>query len=124
MNRRNFLKTGSLAGLSFTTLSIPALKSNKIKENNKGEVITDSFDLEGITIAELQKKFESGQLTSHSLTQIYLDRIQKIDKNGPGLNSVIEINPDALSIADMLDQERKNKKVRGPLHGMFCEYCI
>src|SRR5690242_4250469 len=109
MDRRNFLKTGSLAGLSLTTLSLPALQVIKEEESNARETLADSFDLEGITIDDLRKKFESGLLTSRSLTQMYLDRIQKIDKNGPHLNSVIEINPDALSTADTLDQERKNK---------------
>ena|SRR5258706_7665103 len=77
-----------------------------------------SFPLEGITIDELQKKLQSGEYTSHQITQMYLDRIQQIDKNGPGLHAVIEINPDALIIADALDHERAKHKVRGPLHGI------
>ena len=60
----------------------------------------------------------SGELTSHALVQAYLDRIAVIDKSGPTLNSVIEINPDALKIADALDAERKVGKIRGPLHGI------
>jgi len=118
MNRRNFLKTGSLAGLSLTTLSATSLNTHEIPKDDPGAIPNDAFDLEGTTIEELRKKFETGLLSSRTVTQMYLDRIQKIDKNGPGLNSVIEINPDALSMADTLDQERKNKKVRGPLHGI------
>ena len=78
----------------------------------------DAFELEGLTIDQLQEKMQSGQYTSHVITQMYLDRIQKIDKNGPSLNSVIELNPDALAIADSLDKERANQKIRGPLHGI------
>jgi amidase len=60
----------------------------------------------------------AGSLTAHALTQAYLDRIAAIDKRGPALNSVIELNPDALSIATALDAERKAKGARGPLHGI------
>ena len=61
---------------------------------------------------------EQGALTAREITQMYLDRIEAVDKNGPRLQSVIEINPDALSIAEQLDEERKAGKVRGPLHGI------
>ena len=70
------------------------------------------------TIADLKQKFESGELTSHQVTELYLSRIEAIDKNGPHVNSVIELNPDALEIASSLDVERKKKKVRGTLHGI------
>ncbi len=61
---------------------------------------------------------KSGQLTAHQLTEAYLVRIQEIDKHGPALNSVIEVNPDALAIADALDKERKAKGPWGPMHGI------
>ncbi len=61
---------------------------------------------------------QSGELTSKAITQLYLDRIQAVDKSGPKTNSVIEVNPDALQIAEAMDQERKAGKVRGPLHGI------
>jgi len=76
------------------------------------------FALEGLSVDDLQKKMESGEWTSRAITQMYLDRIEQIDRNGPALNSIIEINPDALAIADALDKERKDKKLRGPLHGI------
>src|SRR5207302_2462679 len=60
----------------------------------------------------------SGRFTAHSLVRKYLDRIDEIDKRGPAINSIIEINPDALSIAELLDRERKEKGPRGPLHGI------
>ena len=70
------------------------------------------------TIAELQEKMEVGELTTHQIAELYLQRIEAVDKNGPHLNSMIELNPDALEIADTLDAERKAGKVRGPLHGI------
>jgi amidase len=78
----------------------------------------DAFPLNEITIDALQEKMKSGEWTSEKITQLYLDQIEKIDKNGPKLNSVIEINPDAISIAKAMDTERKQGKVRGPMHGI------
>jgi amidase len=77
-----------------------------------------SFDLEEATIADLGRRMDSGQDTARSLVQKYLARIDAIDRHGPALHSVIEINPDALDIADRLDAERKSKGPRGPLHGI------
>lgn len=76
------------------------------------------FELEEITIAELQGGMEAGKFTARSLTELYLKRIEKVDKNGPAVNSVIELNPDAVDIAEQLDRERKAGKIRGPLHGI------
>jgi len=70
------------------------------------------------TIAELQRKMTSGELTARQLAEMYLGRIALIDEGGPGLNSILELNPDALVIAESLDAERKAGKVRGPLHGI------
>jgi amidase len=70
------------------------------------------------TISELQEKMESGELTARRLAELYLERIEAVDKSGPYLNSVIEVNPDALEIADTLDTERQAGKVRGDLHGV------
>src|SRR5262249_25998235 len=71
-----------------------------------------------LSIAEIAAQMKHGDLTSHALVQQYLDRIAKIDKSGPAINAIIELNPDALAIADSLDAERKHGKVRGPLHGV------
>jgi len=70
------------------------------------------------TIHELNQKMESGELTARQLVELYLGRIEAVDKNGPHINSVIELNPDALEIASALDKERKAGKVRGVLHGI------
>src|SRR5438067_8331844 len=74
--------------------------------------------LEEITVGDLQDRMRSGQLTARSIAEQYLARIESIDRNGPTLRSVIETNPDALSIADALDRERKDKGPRGPMHGI------
>ena len=69
-------------------------------------------------MAELQDGMKSGKYTARSIAEKYLARIEEIDKHGPALNTVIEVNPDALAIADSLDAERKAKGPRGPLHGI------
>jgi amidase len=115
MNRRKFLRNSSLTGLALAPLagfSTVAEKGDQPEAGNKG------FALEEITIDELQKGMRSGKYTSKSITQLYLQRIANIDKSGPAINSVIEVNPDALKIAEQMDSERKRGKVRGPLHGI------
>ncbi len=74
--------------------------------------------MEEMTIAELQQRMESGELTARGITEMYLARIAQIDKQGPAINAVIELNPDALVIADQLDAERQASGARGPLHGI------
>ena len=76
------------------------------------------FTYSELSISELQERMQTGELDSRTLTQAYLDRIAAIDKAGPKLNSVIEINPDAMKEAALRDIERKTNSVRGPLHGM------
>jgi amidase len=76
------------------------------------------FDLEEATIADLQSRMQSGRETARSLVEKYLARIDAVDRNGPALQSVIETNPDALTIADRLDAERRSSGPRGPLHGI------
>lgn len=123
INRRNFLKKGSAAGAIMAVAGIASCKS-PVKEvnQNAGDVKTDQFidefELNETTIDELQQKMQSGTLTSKAITGLYLNRIDAIDKNGPALNSVIEINPDAISMAEAMDKERKEGKIRGPLHGI------
>ncbi|MBV8856624.1 MAG: amidase [Acidobacteria bacterium] len=75
------------------------------------------FDWEELTVRDAQAAMASGRLSARRLTEMYLERIERIDRRGPALNSVIETNPDALAVADSLDRERKAGRVRGPLHG-------
>ena len=77
-----------------------------------------SFQLEEVTIAELQASKVSGELTARRLVELYLERIEEIDKAGLKINSILQINPNALAIAEAIDQERKTKGPRGPLHGI------
>src|SRR2546428_5005356 len=76
------------------------------------------FDLDEATIADLQQRMASGRDTARSIAEKYLARIDAVDRSGPALHSVIEINPDALAIADRLDTERRSGQTRGPLHGI------
>ena len=79
---------------------------------------TMKIDVVELGVADAQRKLIAGEFTSRQLTQAYLDRIAAIDRAGPTLNSVIELNPAALDDADRLDAERAAGKTRGPLHGI------
>ncbi|MCE7061000.1 amidase [Dyadobacter sp. CY343] len=114
MKRRTFIHLTSIAGLSGISLSFTECTP---REQQAGEDNTRS-NLEEMTVPEMQRLMGQGKLTSRKLTQFYLDQIRTIDENGPALKSVIELNPDALAIADAMDRDRKNGKVRGNMHGI------
>ena len=115
--RRKFLRTTLLGGASATML--PALAgARELAPDPVPAPGVPSFELDEVSISDLQAKMADGNYTSHSLTEKYLARIDEIDKHGPTINSVIEINPDALAIAEALDKERKEKGIRGPMHGI------
>ena len=120
MKRRSFLTTATLASAGLTTLLITGCTSSTKKNEPSGsnENLDTGFELEEETIASLREKLDSGKYSSEQLVQFYLDRIETIDKNGAQLNSVIEVNPDAIAIAISLDKELKDGKSRGPLHGI------
>ncbi|GAB3903134.1 amidase [Mucilaginibacter boryungensis] len=120
MHRRSFLKNSSLAGLAITAVASGScnLISSDKKESGDDVVFDDKFELNEVTIDTLQEKMNAGTYTSRSITELYLKRIEAIDKKGPKLNSIIELNPDALAMADAMDKERKNGKVRGAMHGI------
>ena len=115
-NRRSFLKTGLTGGVAVAAL--PAISLANELDSGPTEPNVTSFTLNETTIADLQKGMSSGKLTARSITQEYLARIGAIDKKGPAINAIIELNPDALKIADELDKERKAHGPRGPLHGI------
>jgi amidase len=77
-----------------------------------------AFELEEITIEALQKGMVEGRYTARSIAQLYLARIAELDRQGPAVRSVIELNPDGLAIADAMDAERRGRGPRGPLHGI------
>jgi amidase len=115
--RRRFLKV-SLAGVAGTVV-LPALAgAREVAAGPLASTQTKSFDLDELTVADLQAGMTSGKFTARSLTEKYLARIEEIDRRGPAINSVIEVNPEALAIAQALDNERKQKGGRGPLHGI------
>ncbi|MBK8985480.1 MAG: amidase [Chloroflexi bacterium] len=80
--------------------------------------MSDDFPLLEATISDLQDGLSNGRFTAHTLVRHYLARIQQLDQQGPSLNAIIELNPDALTIAADLDAERAEKGARGPLHGI------
>jgi amidase len=117
LNRRTFLATSAASGMLAATM--PTSASARGNESAPQEPFhAPSSELGDITIAELQQGLKSGEFTSRSLVERYLSRINALDQNGPRLRSVIETNPDALDVADQLDQERRSKVPRGPLHGI------
>ena len=113
MSRRGFIKTGLSGGVLLATgisgrdaaapLPHPEAQDPELSEK---------------TIGEIAGWMASGKYTARSITESYLARIDEVDRKGPSIRSVIEINPDALVIADGLDRERKEKGPRGPLHGI------
>jgi amidase len=90
----------------------------KTPVNNKVEKKTYNSWIEELTIGQLQQGYKEGKYTIKDVVKVYLDRIIEIDKNGPRLNSIIEINPDALNIAEELDKEAAAGKPKGPLYGI------
>ncbi len=118
MKRRDFLRNSTLAGATTFVAAACNPSTTKTTSDNETKEAADTFALNELTIDDLQEKMHSGAYTAVQLTQLYLERINSIDKNGPKLNAVIELNPDALAIAQQLDDERKAGKLRGPLHGI------
>ena len=116
-DRRRFLKAGVTGGAFIAALPFIRGRDEPAIAQTPSQAVS-SFDLEEITIVELSEGMQSGKLTARSIAEKYLARIKEIDQNGPSINSIIELNPDALAIADELDQERKTKGPRGPMHGI------
>jgi amidase len=105
MERRTFLAAGVTGGIA-AAATAPV------------EAESVPFSLAEVSLADLQERLRTGKESARSLAEKYLARIEAIDHGGPALRSVIEVNPDALAIADALDRERKEKGARGPLHGL------
>ena len=119
MNRRSFVRrsVAGAAGAAVTSVSV----RTRAELRDAKSPSPAPFALDEVTIADLQRGMSSGKYTAELIALNYLDRIDRIDdtdKNGPGLNSVIEVNPEALAIAVGMDKERKAGRVRGPLHGI------
>jgi amidase len=121
MKRRSFITTATLASAGLSTFLVsscnPIAKRNEEVIGTVGNFDT-AFELNEETISSLREKLSSGIYSSEQLVRMYLERIESIDKNGAKLNSVIEINPDAIALAKAMDLETKAGKSRGPLHGI------
>jgi amidase len=106
VERRDFLRLAAVGGATAALLG------------REAPAAAPPFTLEEATVSDLQDRMAKGALTSAALTRAYLDRIAALDRRGPELRSIIETNPDALSVAEGLDRERREKGPRGPLHGI------
>jgi amidase len=118
-SRRKLLQASVLGGIAAAALPTETLLS-AVRDRTPPATVPDvpAFELDEITIAELQAGLTAGKYSARSIAEKYFARIDQIDKHGPAINSVIEVNPDALSIAESLDAELKSKGARGPLHGI------
>jgi amidase len=113
MKRRTFFRTTALSSSALALSGLAGCRNSTTKTGESPDF--SEFELNEITVNDLQQKMEAGELTSQAICQKYLSHIEKVDRV---LKSVIEINPDVPEIARNLDEERKNGKVRGPLHGI------
>jgi amidase len=115
--RRHFIRGTLLTGAAAAAL--PALATaREFVASPAPQAQVKSFELDEATIADLQSGMTSGKYTSHSITERYLARIDEIDRHGPALASVLEVNPDALAMADAADTERKSGHTSGRMHGI------
>jgi amidase len=118
VTRRGFVGAAAAAAASAALPLQRALAAPRDASDSSTVAEPQAFELEEKTIAELQAGMRSGQYTARSLVQQYLGRIEAMDRQGPTLRHVLETNPEALSIADALDAERRSGRLRGPLHGI------
>ena len=102
----------------FFALIATLMASSWAAADNKDSVAAAPSQFNEATVAELQAKMNAGTLSSEQLTRYYLRRILDLDQNGPGVNAVIELNPDAIQIAQQMDELRRHGKILGPLHGI------
>lgn len=121
ISRRAFVKMSAVGG----SLTLPGLGGWACRgDGSPGEPRSLAlgqmapFELEEVTVDGLQEAMTSGRLTARSIVEMYLDRIEKTDRQGPELHSILETNPDAIALADALDRERRQGRTRGPLHGI------
>ncbi len=117
MKRRDFLRLTAISGVA--ALAAPAVSRDLDWTPIARRVRrVKSFELDELSIAQLQELVDRGKASAVSLVKRYLARIEAIDRRGPRLSSILELNPDALLLASELDKERLAKGRRGPLHGI------
>ncbi len=110
------MRTHSLKNIWFAMVALILLACQDIKDQPTFR--PPSFDFEEVDIRQIQKGYEDGLFTVTLVVKRCLDRIARLDKNGPELNAILQLNPDALVIAAELDRERESGISRGPLHGI------
>ena len=108
----HFAKTFFLTTLLIIALALPSLAAQPASRDNS------QHNYNEWTVAQLEAAMANGNLTSEKLTKYYIQRILDLDQNGPGVNAVIELNPDAINIAKQMDQLRRHGHVLGPMHGI------
>ncbi len=119
LNRRDFMRLGVTAAATVAAARVLHVGSvGTAGTSHVGSSALPATGIEEATIAELEAAMAAGTLTALSLVQRYLARIEALDVNGPKLNSVLQVNPEAEAIARQLDAERRQGIVRGPLHGI------
>jgi amidase len=117
IDRRTFIRNSAVLGVAAGAASFPAGAAASTPVS-AGADAPGPFELDELTVADLQKRMQSGQDTAKSLVQKYLGRIERLDTRDPALRYMIEINPEALAIAEALDVERRKTGPRGSLHGV------
>ncbi len=117
MERRGFLRTGAIAGLAALAGRAAARMPGAPDDATAGSSVP-AFELTEATIDDLAAGLAAGRWTSRALVEAYLERIEAVDRSGPTLRAILDTNPDAPSIADALDAERRARGPRGPLHGI------
>lgn len=118
MKRRSFIATQAAAALGLGSILNAACAPKASAAQDEDQSAADNFPLLEATLSSLQEQLGSGQMTSARLTALYLERIEALDRQGPALRSVIALNPKAAAQARALDDERRQGKLRGPLHGI------
>ncbi len=125
MNRRTFLTTSTAAGVFSHAMGARGQEPKPEKGQpppadlpGAPGIRPSAFELDEVTVSGLQERMQRGALTCERIAQLYLERIDEIDRRGPALRAVIETNPDAMAIARQLDAEYKAKGPRSPLHGI------
>ena len=123
MDRRNFVRLGTVAGAlalrGKPLAALPAIdEPQSIARHGLTRNSIAEFELAEATVSDLQSAMVSGRFTARAIVDQYLERIDELDRKGPALHHVIEVNPEARSIADALDGERRAGQVRGALHGI------
>lgn len=127
LGRRAFLGRTGAAAVGLGVAGFPAVEGlgagstealGGVGDSRGPDGAPPSLELTEVSLAEMAVAISSGRWTSRMLVEGYLDRIERIDRRGPTINSILEVNPDALALADALDQELREKGSRGPLHGI------